>query len=459
VRLVGYTKPWVAPTVLAATWTGPDAGGVYRCTATPPGGLWLGVMVDSGQAGYRWDDVPADITWDTADPAWTWDRMWGFTMDDVSILSPPGGVARTVLVFAGRITDAVAAYDDVAGATMITVTAADLLADLANRDVGAQPWPAETLQARASRIVAASGVTGVTLLVAAAPAAVTVTRADVDRQQAAPMLTDLAASVDAVLWCAQHLTQGGYLWIEDPAARTPAQQLAISDTSGLVVIVPASGAGVTDLSACRAELDPARWRQTVSDIATRITVTWKDQSTTPDVTDRTYSLTNPALESPALPYGVRKISLDSQVTTATDADSVARQILARLSDPTWRLSGLSWPLTDPDLTADDITAALDLLDGTTRVGRPLRITDLPWWAPVHPATAVFCEGGRYTFTGGAWTLDLLVSAAQALGRSVRWDEVPAGWSWDMFDPAITWNDMLGVGPPAAAGTEQTLWPR
>jgi hypothetical protein len=28
---------------------------------------------------------------------------------------------------------------------------------------------------------------------------------------------------------------------------------------------------------------------------------------------------------------------------------------------------------------------------------------------------------------------------------VTWDQQPADWTWDQYDPAIAWDDLAGVG--------------
>jgi hypothetical protein len=76
------------------------------------------------------------------------------------------------------------------------------------------------------------------------------------------------------------------------------------------------------------------------------------------------------------------------------------------------------------------------------------LTDVPAWSPAPTARDVplYLEGAKLTNTDGAWTLDLLTSAARGQGGpGVAWDQLDPGWTWDRFDPAITWNDLRGVG--------------
>jgi hypothetical protein len=372
--------------------------------------------------------------------------MAGYALDDADILTAEGAQVREVEVFAGRITDSSAGWDTAAAAAMVEVIAADLSAELGNRDVGAEPWPAERLDARAARILTAAGRTDVTLYIDPRPAAYLVGRVDVDRQQVYPMVADLATSVDAVLWPAFHSTTGAFLWVEDMQRRTPVEVLALDPGSGLIIITDTS-AGTLAISACDIDLDPVRWIQTNADVATRVVIDWQDQTTTPDPTQRTTAVILAELEDPQGPYGVRRVQVTSQVTTDTDATNVATGVVARLMPAAqpWRVGGLTYRV-ESDADAAHVAAALAMLDGTARIGAPVALHDLPDWSPAPSHTiAGYLEGGVYTFEAGRWVLELVLSAAGGVGASVTWAELTPTWPWEAMDPAIRWVDLVGVG--------------
>jgi hypothetical protein len=441
-----FTTPWAWPTFGPQVAWDPAGGPLVLPVAPTMMGRWMGLGVISSP-GYTWDRLPPTLTWDTVDPTWTWDTMGGFWVDDTSLTGPSGSSVRTVLAFSGRITDATAGWVESVGAAVVNVTATDSAADLANRDVGAEPWPAETVAARASRIVAASGYP-VTLVVDPGPGARQVTRMDVDRQQVLGMLQDVATSVDAVLWAAAHSTLGPYLWVEDMTTRPAVNTLAL--VGGVITVVHGGTAAGLVFSACELDLEPVRWVQTLADLATRVVVTWRDQTTTPDPTDRTVLLRDADMEAPTGPYGTRRVSVTSQVTTEAVATEVAAAVLSRLSSSTgWRVGGLVWH-ADPDMGTAEVDRCLTLLDGTLRLGAPLTVTDLPGWSPSAGKDVVaYVEGGSYTYTDGAWTLDLVAASANGVGASVTWDQLDPTWTWDQWDPTLTWDDLRGVGPPAA----------
>jgi hypothetical protein len=91
---------------------------------------------------------------------------------------------------------------------------------------------------------------------------------------------------------------------------------------------------------------------------------------------------------------------------------------------------------------------MTILDATTRIGLPIMLTEVPAWSPAPTSRDVplYLEGAKLTNTAGAWLLELLTSSAVAQGAgSIAWDQLPAGWQWDQFDPAISWDDLRGVG--------------
>jgi hypothetical protein len=456
IRPVLFTGPYAtAGTVLsgrdltaAGTGAWVHLAGILPVSVT---GAWVGLFVQlappaGGRGlGYRWADVPPAITWDTVAVDATWEDYATAYVDDVGVLAPAGGQSSTVLVFAGRVTDLAMAWDDAIGGPVVKVSASDFTADLANVYVGDQPWLAEPMAARFNRILGLTGL-GVTAAIDARPGAIPVSWLDVDHQAAAGLLRDLAASTDAVMWSATHQVTGPYLDVEDPSARVSGHTLAM--VGGVVVIVDAA-AGFQPLSGCDLIREPITWTQSVADIITRADVTWLAEGLDGDgqvtTTEATESVVSPDREVVA---GVRRLGLSTVLRTATDAHNVASAVLARTGQG-WRADGLTVDdAPDPTATpAATVAALLALLDGTSRNGRPLRLIDLPGWAPGAPALGVYLEGGRYTFADGRWVLELIVSDASFQGGSVTWGELDPAWRWADLDPAMTWADLVGVGPP------------
>jgi hypothetical protein len=409
-------------------------------------GKWIGLGLTLDFAA--WSDVAAATTWNTAASTWTQWRTW--YIDDVA-MTPPADtdpvVHRDVTVFSGRITDLDAGYDPTAGAVVCSVTAADFTADLAQRDVSAEPWPAETLSARFAHIIAGAGLTGtVDYTIAPTLSGWSVSYLDVDRQQCWPLLADLATSVDGVLWSATHRTSGPYLWLADPRVQSALYVLYVGD-DGLVHVGPTGAAAAAiELDACDVLLDPVVFKQAVSDVVTRVALSWQEQTVDdkgqPAPTDRTNTLIDAALEND---LGTRRAAVSTQLVSSTDADSVAALILGRLRLQSWRVGGLTWNTATSDMNADQTVRTLDLLDGTSRLAAPILLTNLADWSPTGGGTLpLLLQGGTYVFDAGYWTLNLVTSSAAAQGTSLTWTDVDPAYDWTDIGGDVSWTDLAGV---------------
>jgi hypothetical protein len=428
---------------------GDGAWHTVSATFTPDvDGAWVGIEVAAYPVGPGWDELNAAWTWDTAPAAMTWDDLGSFDVDDVTVLAPAAGTTRTVDVFVGRITDLAAAWDEDAGAPVVKVTAMDLIADLENRYVGDEPWPAEPISARASRVLGLAGLP-VPITVAPSLGRLVVSWKDADRAAAFGLIGGLATSADGVLWPAAHASTGSYLVLEDTAARVALRTLTL--TGGTIKVVVGTTPGAVNLSACALLRDPVSWEQSAADVLTRASVTWKEQGTDtdtgkPTATDRTTTVIDTTLEPT---YGTRAASISTELTAGPDATEVAARVLARASTAAWRATGVT--LDDAwttDTVPADVGTLLDLLDGTRRIGAPILLAGLPGeWTPINGTVPVYLEGGTYAFSDGAWVLDLTVSNATGQGQSAGWDELPGAWTWDQWDPAVTWDQLRGAAAP------------
>ena len=116
----------------------------------------------------------------------------------------------------------------------------------------------------------------------------------------------------------------------------------------------------------------------------------------------------------------------------------------------WRVRGLTveGAVYGDLLEFEQIALVMSILDATTRIGLPILLTEVPAWspAPTRADVPLYLEGAKLTNSEGAWTLELLTSSAAAQGAAaITWDDLPPTRQWDQFDPAITWNDLHGVG--------------
>jgi hypothetical protein len=422
---------------------------ITATTGPLPGAGWVGLDIASDLHGPRWNQVAPPTTWATlgaSNATWTWQDTGSVWVDTADAISPVGGGTREGVVFAGRITDMTASWSEEAAAVLVNVTCADFTAGLGNRNVGEVPWAVEAMAARFNRVLTLAGLP-IGSRIDAGIGGRSLSWQDVDSQGALALLTDYATSVDGVLWSAVHATTGAYLWVEDVAQRQSGA--ALSMVGGIVVII-ADTADRLEISACDVLLNPVTWNQDTTDVLTRVAVGWQEQTLNDDglpaPTEHTYTITDAPAE---VAEGTRLGSLSTLLISQADAAVVALRILSRAGSTAWRVGGLVWDTAITDDLDKQAATVMALLDGTTRNGAAIALEDLPWWTPTQGPAALFVEGGRYAFTDGAWILELTVSNALALGRSLTWAQLNAppsnAWRWMDYDHAISWTDLVGVG--------------
>lgn len=430
---------------IAITWNGGTVGqtldvtGVQMEAGTAVGSYFDGDTADTSTDRYEWTGTVGlsssthetgggGFVWDQAADTITWDSLGRLLLDRVRLNAPAAGTLRQGMVFSGRITDMEARYEDTEQATFVDVTAADQRAELGSRDVGDAPWLEETLGSRFQRIITASGQP-IQARVSATASPLMISWRDVDRQPAIVLLSELAASADGVLWAATHPTTGPYLSLESLSDRAALYTLN-RGTDLVVRIAPKSldSVGGVILDACDVLLEPVRWRHDIEDMATQVSVTWREQTLDdkgqPAPTDRTITSTNTVLEQT---IGRHRVAVSTQLSRLSSAGLVADAVLGRTGNQQWRVGGLTWRADTTDqLDADALTRMMQLLDGTTRNGLPLMLTNLPAWSPVpgDEAVPLFLEGGTYSSQDGGWVLDLVTSSAKAIGATAAWDEIP-----------------------------------
>lgn len=426
---------------------------------TPPQPAWLGLWV---QVTYtRWDAWPASngATWDDVADGLTWDDLATTRVDNVNLYLYGDAPTNDLVLFAGAVTDVEVAWDEAlppAGGARLKVTAADFTAQTNNFYLGDEPWQVEPMSTRFSRVVTMlnqgmSGGWGFGHVIAPTLGPIPLGFQDVDNQAAYGLLQAFAESVDGVLWPAVHLTYPRrFFYVEDINERTSGIVLALDPDSGFVEVDDSGASGRTQLSACYVLRDPVSFRQSTEDVTTRVAVTWEEQTVNdegePAPTQRTVELTDADAE---LRLGVRRVATSTLLQSEDDAADHAERKLRRLGSDAWRAQGVVWDLEIYQETGEPWplpvqAVAADLLDGTTRIGLPLTITDLPEWSPAHGTLPVYVEGGTYTFTGGRWVLSLTVSNVYGTGSSAAWDDLPVAWRWDDFGPDVTWTDIYGA---------------
>jgi hypothetical protein len=81
----------------------------------------------------------------------------------------------------------------------------------------------------------------------------------------------------------------------------------------------------------------------------------------------------------------------------------------------------------------------------------LLVTGLPTAGSAPTSAYAWVEGWTEDFAPGVHGLTLAVSAYCATSPPVRWDDVPAGTTWDTASDVWTWDSVICIGPIANAG--------
>ena len=379
----------------------------------------------------------------------TWLRLGAPVLVTVNAAAAGG----PFVAFLGSVTSLTMRWDDDLGPA-VDVIADDVLADLGNRSAGSAPWPSEPLAARVAHVLAAARQ-DVAYTIGANIAGVVLAPQDVDTATAGDVLGDVAASVDGVCWSSAAKVTGvpvwsPALWFEDPADRPALRRLA--KPAALIVIVFDAAAVAADaltLDGCVFDRDDAQFSQTVEDAVTGVAVTYYTADPS-DVTAPWVGTTvlsrDAVAESPTGTWGVRRIDLDTLLTTAVDAQAVGDRIVARLRPAgAWEAPALQFDqAVTPAITDAQVLALLDI---ARRNGQAV-VVPLPTWAPA-PELVGYLEGATATYTAGSWALTLSVSSGLSYGAAdVAWNDLPddPAWCWNNWDPAIAWDDLNGVAP-------------
>lgn len=425
IRAVYYSAPFATTATIGETLVDTRTSGTHTWEYVPDqrhAGAWLGLRLDVDPVGHSWDNTPN--TW-SAYPI-TWDSLNVVHQSALNV-TRSAGLTHTAIVFTGRITDAPLSWNDEAGRAQVDLTAVDISAELSNRRIGSQPWPAETLSARIDRVLRESRLP--LRAVFSTPAAARITAAkDVDSKPVLSLIKDIATAAGCILWLAAHSTIGAYIRLEDPSRRDALYRLDLPPTGG-ARLAPAATAA-TPIPADEIMRDSVEVNQDLADIASSVSVKWQETQG-----DKTTEHTETAQDPARLrAYGYRNISINTELTDPAAARELAQQTLNRAAPGGYIIPSATWKPRH-----SDPANVLKALDATNRLGMPVVITDVPDWIPGAPAIPAYIDGGHYTYTRGRWTLDLSLTRPAAAGNSITWQQTPPAMTWQRTP--LSWLDL------------------
>lgn len=412
-------------------WTEDTSATALAGSWTPPArlaGSWIGIAVIAQPAGKQWDLEPA--AWTAQAQAWqTLNRL---TVKTATVTPPSQADSIECNVFTGSVTDTSISLDPALDRPVITITASDILADLAHRRIGSDPWPTHTLTQRVNAIIQELG-TKVRTEIDPGPGARRLAWKDVDSQPASSLLTSSATSASAILWASSHRTTGPYLRFEDPSLRTALGRLSFD---GSKVTISASQPPST-ISAAAILRSGVTVDRDNSDAASVARLTWREPGVNEKgeriLTERTITIKD---DDAIAKIGYRDISIATDLVDKADAEAAASAFYRSHLPGSYTLPSLTLDTSIRSSLIDRKTLAA-MLDATRRMGLPIRLTDLPRWMAVPSALTAYLDGATYTYKKGRWTMNLCLTRSETTGQGLTWQQLPAALKWNQTAP-LTW---------------------
>lgn len=294
------------------------------------------------------------------------------------------------------------------------------LARLSSVVIGDTPWPAESAQLRADRILdlATAGDPWISFAPRSLVSGPTLRARDVDAQPAIDLLDELLQSAGGLL---REYREGGVDYA------TPRTLWGGVDTPDLQLYGGHYGA-------------PLKFRQGSSTNSVR--VLYGD----PDANPR------PAVElddaQAVVDRGRQHRTITTELASQADAEQLARDVIARGARPAWRLDDVEVDLLDlrrRELDGDTVAGfALQTLL-LLEVGWRVELLDLPASAPQLPSGGLFMvEGWTETITPASWRMQLQLVDFAAAGGEQSWGYLPADLTWADLPVDLTWAGMAAA---------------
>ena len=389
-----------------------------------PGTATLTAVIDLDRAGWTTTEAPAE----------------GARVRVAATLEQ-----TAVEVFDGRIDEAAIRYDEATEHTHLRITADDLLAELAQTNIGDEPYPTEPAATRAGRIAPPGLVAGISWTsptLAEQPERLwTVAARDIDRQPALKLLHEIAVSTDTAVYAGtdRRVVFHG-LSLVHPGR-------VFVNNAGVWQSELAAAADV-ELSAAHLQAD-AEWMRARSQLVTDAVVRYRDELD-PNA--------QPEIRRTRRAAGLSKREQRTTELAGPAEATILAERLIRRGVPAWHTDVLVWDADDGGQAA----GMFALMDATARLGRSVQITGPPSWVPAE-AVYGFVEGGTYSYVAdvhpavdehpGRWVLGLAVVPAAGIGRGISYATAAAqhpAMTYTTIDPAITYRQARSIGDPINA---------
>jgi hypothetical protein len=133
-------------------------------------------------------------------------------------------------------------------------------------------------------------------------------------------------------------------------------------------------------------------------------------------------------------YGFQAQNISTSIENSSDATSQANFYLALRANPQYQFKGITFPLTNSNIT----DAGRDALLGVF-MGLPVDIEDLPSNIAGGRYQG-FVEGWTFNSRFGALDLTMVISPVAYSLQAFRWLNVPAVEKWNTLSTTMDWNN-------------------
>lgn len=325
------------------------------------------------------------------------DTDYAFEINDDVVVEIQDSDGTHITVFTGKVTDIsneLAAAGSGATVAVQTLTAVGPFAQMARTIVGTTDYPKEYDDDRITRILTEAGVT---VDVVDTPGVYELQDRPANPQDAYTLSTYYAGMCFGYMY----ETKAGAVGYANESRRT----------------VDVENNGYLDIAEGYINWRGINSRKSISDIVNRIILFYKNgQSVT---SEDTHSITN---------YGLIEARVDTELEDADQAQNISERYVSLRSIPETNFSSFSINLDNPNITAVDLDALINIEMGTA-----VQISDLP--NAISPINYTgFVEGWDLVINQYQALLTLTTSDSTYSVVPIRWQDVDPTTQWDDLDP-------------------------
>jgi hypothetical protein len=184
--------------------------------------------------------------------------------------------------------------------------------------------------------------------------------------------------------------------------------------------------GYVDLSANDAFASGLQLATRAGDVRNAITIQYKNGQQVSDSEQASIDV-----------YGTLAQSIQTTLENEVDAESQAAFYLSLRAYPQANFNQISFPIGSPELDDSDRDNLLNVF-----MGMPVNISDLPLNMGLD--FQGFVEGWQMQAGINSLTISLYVTPVAYSLQAFKWNDIPAGESWNTINPTLDWLNATSV---------------